>query len=88
MDTYNIYMDETPVSAEMDGEASVEVEFRVVPGNADDGDPENAVLAGLDLLDLINLRDSIQVEIDNVALAAFEQELTEEDGAADEELMP
>ena len=35
--------------------------------------PENnAVLAGLDLVDLINLRDALQQEIDNFALTALE----------------
>ena len=73
MDTYNIYMDELPTGEEFDGEEMVEVEFRVVPGSQDDGDAEaNAVIAGLDLVDLINLRDSLQQEIDNYALTALE----------------
>jgi hypothetical protein len=73
MDTYNIYMDEIPTGSELDGEAGYEVEFRVVANSQDDGDPENnAVLAGLDLVDLINLRDAIQGEIDNFALIALE----------------
>ena len=70
MDTYNIYMDETPVG-EFDEEA-YEVEFRVVPGSQDDSDQQEAVVAGLDLVDLINLRDSLQQEIDNYALKALE----------------
>lgn len=79
MDTYNIYMDELPTGEEFDGDEMVEVEFRVVPGSDDDGDPEsNAVIAGLDLVDLINLRDSIQQEIDNYALTALEKEAMEE----------
>ena len=86
METYNIYMDESP-AGEMNGEEGYEVEFRVVPNSTDDGDPENnAVLAGLDLVDLINLRDALQQEIDNYALTALEAQ-----GAADaagEELMP
>ncbi len=73
MDTYNIYMDELPTGEAFDGEEMVEVEFRVVPGSQDDGDAEtNAVIAGLDLVDLINLRDSLQQEIDNYALTALE----------------
>jgi len=73
MDTYNIYMDELPTGDEFNGEEMVEVEFRVVPGSEDDGDAEsNAVIAGLDLVDLINLRDSLQQEIDNYALSALE----------------
>jgi hypothetical protein len=75
VDTYNIYMDEMPTGEEYDGEEMVEVEFRVVPGSDDDGDPEtNAVIAGLDLVDLINLRDALQQEIDDYALAALESE--------------
>ncbi len=76
MDTYNVYMDETP-SGDMDGDEGYEVEFRVVAASSDDGDPENnAVLAGLDLVDLINLRDALQQEIDNYALTALEAEAT------------
>jgi hypothetical protein len=79
MDTYNIYMDEIPTGSELDGEAGYEVEFRVAANSQDDGDPENnAVLAGLDLVDLINLRDAIQGEIDNFALIALEA-LSDED---------
>ncbi len=75
MDTYNIYMDELPTGEEFDGEEMVEVEFRVVPATNDDGDAENnAVIAGLDLVDLINLRDALQQEIDDYALAALESE--------------
>lgn len=73
MDTYNIYMDELPTGEEFDGEEMIEVEFRVVPNSEDDGDASaNAVIAGLDLVDLINLRDSLQQEIDNYALTALE----------------
>ena len=73
MDTYNIYMDELPTGEQFDGEEMVEVEFRVVPGSEDDGDAEsNAVIAGLDLVDLINLRDALQQEIDNYALSSLE----------------
>lgn len=82
MDTYNIYMDELPASTELDGESALEVEFRVVGNSQDDGDPENnAVLAGLDLVDLINLRDAIQQEIDNFTLLALEAaaEMEEDD---------
>jgi hypothetical protein len=79
MDTYNIYMDEIPTGSELDGEAGYEVEFRVVANSQDDGDPENnAVLAGLDLVDLINLRDAILGEIDNFALIALEAQSEEE----------
>jgi hypothetical protein len=73
METYNIYMDEAPATGDVEGEEGWEVEFRVVGQSIDDGDPEsNAVLAGLDLVDLINLRDALQQEIDNFALTALE----------------
>lgn len=72
METYNIYMDETPVSG-FDDE-TFEVEFRVVPSSRDDSDQQDAVVAGLDLVDLINLRDALQQEIDNYALSALEAE--------------
>ena len=75
MDTYNIYMDELPTGEEFDGDEMIEVEFRVVPNSDDDGDAENsAVIAGLDLVDLINLRDAIQQEIDNYALSSLEED--------------
>ena len=82
MDTYNIYMDEAPSGGELDSDEGYEVEFRVVPDSADDGNPEvDAVLAGLDLVDLINLRDALQQEIDNYALSALEvQALASGDG--------
>lgn len=86
MDTYNIYMDEIP-SGEGE-EEMVEVEFRVVPHSSDSGDPENnAVLAGLDLIDLINMRDALQQEIDNFALTAYEAE-AEAFASDDEEFLP
>ena len=81
METYNIYMDELPSGSELDGEAGYEVEFRVAANSQDDGDPENnAVLAGLDLVDLINLRDAIQGEIDNFALMALEAQSSDDAG--------
>ncbi len=85
MDVYNIYMDESPSAGDLDGEAGIEVEFRVVPSSSDDSDAENnAVLAGLDLVDLINLRDSLQQEIDNYALTALEAQAV----ALDDEVLP
>lgn len=72
MDTYNIYMDEVS-SDGLNGESDLDIEFRVEPSSTDTGDAENeAVIVGLDLVDLINLRDALQVEIDNVALGVFE----------------
>lgn len=70
MDTYNIYMDETPTS-EFDNE-SFEIEFRVVRASQDENDQEEAVIGGLDLIDLIYLRDALQQEIDNYALRSLE----------------
>jgi len=88
METYNIYMDETP-SGDVDGDEGYEVEFRVVGASTDDGDPEsNAVLAGLDLVDLINLRDALQQEIDNYALSSLEAEATAAGAMDAEEPLP
>lgn len=76
MDTYNLYMDEIPADGGDDTE-TVDVEFRVVPASEDDSDDENTpVVAGLDLVDLINLRDALSQEIDNYALTALEAEAT------------
>ena len=89
METYNVYMDETPTAGDVEGEEGYEVEFRVVANSSDDGDPENnAVLAGLDLVDLINLRDALQQEIDNYALSALEAEAAGAGASGDDELMP
>jgi hypothetical protein len=75
METYNIYMDELNAGSELDGEGAYEVQFRVVPNSSDDGDPENnAVLANLNLYDLIDLRDVIQHIIDDVAMQTIEEE--------------
>jgi hypothetical protein len=87
VETYNIYMDEAPAAGDANGDEGWEVEFRVVGQSIDDGDPENnAVLAGLDLVDLINLRDALQQEIDNFALTALETQAMV--GDTSEELMP
>jgi hypothetical protein len=87
VETYNIYMDEAPAAGDANGDEGWEVEFRVVGQSIDDGDPENnAVLAGLDLVDLINLRDALQQEIDNFALTALETHAMV--GDTGEELMP
>lgn len=78
MDTYNIYMDELPSGEEFDGEEMIEVEFRVVPNSEDEAEASaNAVIGGLDLVDLINLRDTLQQEIDNYALSALEMAATQ-----------
>lgn len=72
MDSYNIYMDETPMGADIDDPEGFDVEFRVVPASQDETDHSEAVIAGLDLIDLINLRDALQAEIDNYALMALQ----------------
>jgi hypothetical protein len=88
VDTYNVYMDESP-EADPEGEEGYEVEFRVVPNSSDDGDPEStAVLAGLDLVDLINLRDALQQEVDNYALSALESQVGVGDDATGEGELP
>ena len=84
LETYNIYMDEAPATADANGDEGWDVEFRVVGQSIDDGDPENnAVLAGLDLVDLINLRDALQQEIDNFALTALEAQALVADSSED-----
>jgi hypothetical protein len=76
MDTYNLYMDEIPAD-EGDGDETVDVEFRVVPASGDDRSVVVvSIVAGLDLVDLINLRDALSQEIDNYALTALEAEAT------------
>jgi hypothetical protein len=79
VETFNLYMDE--LSSDLNGDADrfVEVQFRIVPASTDEGDPEaDAVLAGLDLFDLIDLRDEIQGVIDALATSGVEVEVDEE----------
>jgi hypothetical protein len=72
VETYNIYMDEAAADG-LNGDTDLEVTFRVVAASQDNDDAEeNAVIVGLDLVDLLNLRDAVQTEIDNFALLAFE----------------
>jgi hypothetical protein len=76
VETFNLYMDE--LSSDLNGDADpfVQVQFRIVPSSADEGDPEvDAVLAGLDIFDLIDLRDEIQGVIDALATNGFEADL-------------
>jgi hypothetical protein len=81
-------MDELTTGTELDGEGGYEVQFRVAANSTDDGDPENnAVLANLNLYDLIDLRDSIQQMIDDVAMQTIEEE-DDEEVIVEEELMP
>jgi hypothetical protein len=86
MDTYNIYMDEASADG-LNGDTDLEVNFRVVAaGDDEENAEENAVIVGLDLIDLLNLRDALQSEIDNFTLLAFEATAMagDEDGATDE----
>jgi hypothetical protein len=72
VDTYNIYMDEASADG-LNGDTDLEVNFRVVASAEDtENAEENAVIVGLDLIDLLNLRDALQIEIDNFTLQAFE----------------
>jgi aryl carrier-like protein len=72
LDTYNIYMDEASADG-MNGDTDVDVNFRVVSASIDTEDAEeNAVIVGLDLIDLMNLRDALQNEIDSFTLLQFE----------------
>lgn len=78
METFNLYMDELSSSANGDTDQFVDVQFRIVPASADEADPEtDAVLAGLDIFDLIDLRDEIQGVIDALATSGFESEIEE-----------
>lgn len=90
METYNIYMDELPASSEQNGEGLYEVQFRVVPNSMDEGEPEtNAVLANLNIYDLIDLRDAIQQVLDDLAISAVEGEVEEGELLGEEEdIMP
>jgi hypothetical protein len=72
MITYNIYMDEAAADG-LNGDTDLEVSFRVVSGEEDADNPEeNAVIVGLDMVDLMNLRDAIQFALDDFNMMAFE----------------
>ena len=87
MDTYNVYMDEASADG-LNGDTDLEVNFRIVAGSEDAEDAEeNAVIVGLDLVDLMNLRDALQGEIDNFTLLAFEATaMMDSDEIVEEEL--
>ena len=73
METFNLYMDELSSDVNGDAERFVEVQFRITPASVDEGNAEaDAVLAGLDIFDLIDLRDEIQGVIDALATSGFE----------------
>jgi len=72
MYTYNIYMEEAAADG-LNGDTDLEVNFRVVLDQDDEGEPEtNAVIVGLDMVDLMNLRDAIQFALDDFNMMAFE----------------
>jgi hypothetical protein len=88
VETYNIYMDEASADG-LNGDTDLEVNFRVVAASADTEDAEeNAVIVGLDLVDLLNLRDVIQNEIDSFTLQAFEATALAESGDLEDEELP
>jgi hypothetical protein len=87
LDTYNVYMDEASADG-LNGESEVDVNFRIVAASMDTEDAEeNAVIVGLDLIDLMNLRDALQNEIDSFTLLQFEANaLASTDELEDEDL--
>jgi aryl carrier-like protein len=87
LDTYNVYMDEASADG-LNGESEVDVNFRIVAASTDTEDAEeNAVIVGLDLIDLMNLRDALQNEIDSFTLLQFEANaLASTDELEDEDL--
>ena len=79
MNTFNLYMDELQVEFGDGDDAFGEVQFRLVPASEDDGNPEeNAVLAGLDIYDLLELRNSIQEIVDVIATASLDPAFIEQ----------
>jgi hypothetical protein len=80
-------MDEASADG-LNGESEVDVNFRIVAASMDTEDAEeNAVIVGLDLIDLMNLRDALQNEIDSFTLLQFEANaLASTDELEDEDL--
>jgi hypothetical protein len=79
MNTFNLYMDELPADFGGQDEAFGDIQFRLVPSSEDDGNPdENAVLAGLDIYDLLELRNAIQEVIDVIATASLDPAFVEQ----------
>jgi len=79
VNTFNLYMDEVPDDFGDDGDAFGEVQFRLVPASEDEGNPEeNAVLAGLDIYDLLELRNAIQEIVDVIATASLDPAFVEQ----------
>ena len=79
MNTFNLYMDEIPAGFGTGDDEFSEVQFRLVPASEDDGNPEEqAVLAGLDIYDLLELRNAIQEIVDIIATASLDPKFAEE----------
>ena len=73
MESFNLYMDEFSYPAGGDDPDVAQIQFRVEPASVDKSDStEDAVLAGLDIIDLIDLRNALQEVIDVVAIAALD----------------
>ncbi|HET7055810.1 MAG TPA: hypothetical protein VFI12_05070 [Thermomicrobiales bacterium] len=88
METYNIYMDEASADG-LNGDTELDVTFRVTAASADTEDAEeNAVIVGLDLVDLLNLRDALQNEIDSFTLQALEATALLQSGELEDEDLP
>lgn len=79
METFNLYMDEFEPIGENGDEDFADIQFRLVPASEDDGNPsEDAVLAGLDVYDLLELRNAIQEVIDLIATASLDPSFVEQ----------
>lgn len=70
---FNLYMDELGDGEGRPGQTFPDVVFRIVTSSEDEGDPENdAVLSGLDIHDLIDLRQVLQEVIDVIAASSVD----------------
>ncbi len=79
MNTFNLYMDEIPDELDNGQDVFSQVQFRLVPASEDDADAdEQAVLAGLDVYDLLDLRNAIQEVIDVIATASLDPSFVEQ----------
>lgn len=78
MNTFNLYMDEVPDDLPAGEEAFSDVIFRLVPSVEDDGNVDDAVLEGLDIYDLLDLRNAIQEVIDVFATASLDPAFVEQ----------
>ena len=78
MNTFNLYMDEVPEDLQKSEIAYSDVIFRLIPSQEDDGDPDDAVLEGLDIYDLLDLRNAIQEVIDVFATASLDPAFVEQ----------